>query len=94
MKNIYDINDFVCVLTEQNVLKGIVERVKLRRKELKLTQKGLAKKSGVSYASIRRFESTGEISFASLLKIANALNALSDFNSLFDNEIITNLKDY
>lgn len=94
MKNIYDINDFVCVLTEQNVLKGIVERVKLRRKELKLTQKGLAKKSGVSYASIRRFESTGEISFASLLKIANVLNALSDFNLLFNNEIITNLKDY
>lgn len=94
MKNIYDINDFVCVLTEQNVLKGIVERVKLRRKELKLTQKGLAKKSGVSYASIRRFESTGEISFVSLLKIANVLNAFSDFNLLFDNEIITNLKDY
>lgn len=94
MKNMYDINNFVHTLTEQSVLSGIVERVKQRRKELKLTQQGLAKRSGVSYASIRRFESTGEISFTSLLKIANALNALADFNMLFNNEIVSNLKEY
>lgn len=94
MKNMYDINNFVHTLTEQSVLSGIIEKVKQRRKELKLTQQGLAKKSGVSYASIRRFESTGEISFTSLLKIANALNALADFNMLFNNEIISNLKEY
>lgn len=94
MKNMYDINNFVQALTEQSVLSGIIEKVKQRRKELKLTQQGLAKKSGVSYASIRRFESTGEISFTSLLKIANALNALADFNMLFNNEIISDLKEY
>lgn len=94
MKNMYDINSFVNTLTEQSVLNKITEKVKLRRKELKLTQRTLSKKSGVSYASIRRFESTGEISFTSLLKIANALNALSDFNMLFNNEIVTNLKEY
>lgn len=94
MKNMYDINNFVHTLTEQSVLSGITERVKQRRKECKLTQQGLAKKSGVSYASIRRFESTGEISFTSLLKIANALNSLADFNVLFSTEIISNLKDY
>lgn len=94
MKNMYDINNFVHTLTEQSVLSGITERVKQRRKECKLTQQGLAKKSGVSYASIRRFESTGEISFTSLLKIANALNALADFNVLFSTEIISNLKEY
>lgn len=90
----YDINNFVHALTEQSVLSGIAERVKQRRKECKLTQQGLAKKSGVSYASIRRFESTGEIAFTSLLKIANALNALADFNMLFNNEIVSNLKEY
>ncbi len=94
MKNMYDINNFVHILTEQSVLSGITERVKQRRKECKLTQQGLAKKSGVSYASIRRFESTGEISFTSLLKIANVLNALADFNMLFNNEIVSNLKEY
>lgn len=94
VKNMYDINNFVHTLTEQSVLSGIIEKVKQRRKELKLTQQGLAKKSGVSYASIRRFESTGEISFTSLLKIANALNALADFNMLFNTEIVSNLKEY
>ena len=94
MKNKYDLNNFVHTLTEQSVLNGIVERVKERRKELKISQKGLSQKSGVSYASIRRFESTGEISFNSLLKIASVLNALVDFNMLFSNEIISDLKEY
>ena len=94
MKNKYDLNDFVSTLTEQSVLCGIVERVKERRKELKLSQQALSKRSGVSYASIRRFESTGEVSFTSLLKIASVLNALADFCKLFENEIVTNLKEY
>lgn len=94
MKNKYDISDFVDTLTEQRVLCGIVERVKLRRKELKISQKELSKRSGVSYASIRRFESLGEISFTSLLKIASVLNALEDFCTLFSRENIINLKDY
>ena len=94
MNNKYDINNFVNTLTEQSVIGGIVERIKERRKELKITQHTLAQRSGVSYASIRRFESTGEISFTSLLKIANVLNALADFNMLFANEIVSNLKEY
>ena len=94
MKDKYDISKFVNVQTEQNVLSGIIERVKLRRKEMKLSQRMLAQKSGVSYASIRRFESTGEISFASLMKIASVLNSLDDFNKLFINEIVVDLKDY
>lgn len=90
----FDIGTFVNVTTEENILKGIVDRVKLRRKELKLTQKDLAKRSGVSYGSIRRFESCGEISLTSLLKIANAINCLEDFNELFKYQQITSLKDY
>lgn len=94
MSNKYDLNDFVHTITEQNVLDAIVEKVKTRRKELKLTQQDMAKRSGVSYASIRRFENTGEISFTSLLKIASVLNALADFNLLFNTENVTNLKEY
>ena len=94
MENKYDLNKFVHTITEKDVLCGITKRVKERRKEAKFTQRELARRSGVSYASIRRFESTGEISFTSLLKIANVFNTLSEFNALFCNEIITNLKDY
>lgn len=94
MKNKFDISAFVNVETQQTVLSNLVDRVKARRKESKLTQKQLAERSGVSYASIRRFEETGDISLASLLKIGHALKCLSDFNLLFKTPIITNLKDF
>ncbi len=93
MKNNFDINEFVSTPTIQSILVSLTDRVKERRKEMKLSQKLLAQKSGVSYASIRRFENTGEISLVSLLKIAKALSCLEDFNELFGNKIITNLKD-
>ncbi len=94
MDNKFDISAFVNVETQQTVLSSLVDRVKSRRKESKLTQKKLAERSGVSYASIRRFEETGDISLTSLLKIAHALKCLPDFNLLFKTPIITNLKDF
>lgn len=94
MKEKYDLKEFVSAITEQEITIKIINNVKERRKELKLTQRELAKRSGVSYASIRRFETIGEISFTSLLKIASALNSLEDFYLLFNNEIVTNLKEY
>ena len=94
MNKQFDISEFVITETEQSILAGLVKREKQRRKELRLTQKELAVKSGVSYASVRRFETTGDISLSSLLKIGNAVGCLSDFNGLFKSKKITNLKDY
>ena len=71
----------------------MVNRVIARRKELKIFQKDLAFKSGVSYGSIRKFETTGEISLKSIIQIAKVLNSLEDFNKLFVYTQITNLKD-
>ena len=93
MDNRFDISNFVNTTTEQSIIYNLIDRTKQRRKELKLSQKDLATKSGVSYGSIRRFEKSGEISLTSLIKIASALNALEDFNQLFKHKIITNLKD-
>ena len=90
----FDIGQFVNALTEENVLNNMVARVKKKRKAMKISQKALAEQSGVSYASIRRFESTGEISLVSLLKIAHALQCLKDFEELFKGSSITNLKDF
>lgn len=92
MERKFDISDFVNAPTIQSTLVSLTDRVKERRKELKLSQKLLAQKSGVSYASVRRFENTGDIALASLLKIANTLNCLTDFNALFANKIVTDLK--
>ena len=94
MVNKFDIGQFVGVLTEQSVVNGIVERVKKKRKLMKISQRQLSQKSGVTYASVRRFETTGEISLTSLLKIAHALDALKDFENVFKGQVITNLKDY
>ena len=94
MEKKFDIGQFVNTLTEQSVVKGIVERAKKKRKQMKISQKELAQKSGVTYASIRRFETTGEISLSSLLKIARALDALKDFENVFKGQAITSLKDY
>ncbi len=82
MERRFDISDFVDTVTEASITENLIKRVKLRRKELKYTQQELAKRSGVSYASIRRFETTGDISLASLIKIAHAMNCLEDFNNM------------
>ena len=52
------------------------------RKQEKMSQRELSERSGVAYASIRKFESTGIISLEPLLKICEALNRLTDFESI------------
>ncbi len=93
MINKFDISDFVKVATVQSITCQLVERFKKRRKESKLTQRELSKRSGVSYGSIRRFESSGDISLNALLKISGVIGCLEDFNELFKNMIVKNLKD-
>lgn len=94
MKNKFDINQFVEVITPQSMAQKLAEKEKTSRKQMKLTQKELSVRSGVSYASVRRFENSGEISLFSLLKIANVLGVLDDFNALFTRKAITSLKDF
>lgn len=53
--------------------KDNIDRARNKRKTLKLSQEELAKRSGVSFCSVKRFENTGEISLTSLLKIAVVL---------------------
>lgn len=52
------------------------------RKQVKMSQRELSERSGVAYASVRKFESTGIISLESLLKICEALKRLTDFESI------------
>lgn len=60
-----------------------MKRMRLRRKEKKITQEMLARYSDVSLGSIKRFERTGEISLSSLIKIAFVLGCEDDFDGLF-----------
>ena len=58
-----------------------------RARELRLTrnmrQSDLAERSGVTLASIRRFEKEGEISLKNLMLIAIALNRAQDMEQVF-----------
>ena len=93
MENKFDISMFVDVLTTEQALCNLVNRFVQRRKEMKITQRELSKRTMVSYASIRRFETTGEISLTSLLKLADALDYLEDFEKLFKRKALTNLEE-
>lgn len=72
--------------TPLEILTETAARAKTRRLALNFTQQGLAERSGVSLGSIKRFERSGKIAFEALLKVALALNALTDFESLFSSQ--------
>lgn len=65
-----------------DILVLISQNVVALRKEKGWTQQNLAEKSDVSYGSIKRFETSGQISFESLLKIVESLRRLSEFENI------------
>lgn len=61
----------------------VAKREKERRRRMGITQETLARKAGVSLGSLRRFEQTGDISFASLISLCYALGCQEDLTALF-----------
>jgi len=83
---------YLFLKTPEELQLEIAGRLKQRRLAQNLTQEGLAKRAGMSVPSLKRFEKTGEISFHSLLHIANTLNCLDEIDTLFqDNPKPTSL---
>jgi transcriptional regulator with XRE-family HTH domain len=74
-----------------DVLKELSEKHKVLRRQASLTQSELAKRSGVSLGSIKRFELTGQISLESLLKSVQVLNRIGDFELILNSD--DNLKN-
>lgn len=73
----------VILKTPQEIRHDLAARAQVRRLALNMSQKELAARSGVSLGSVKRFETTGEISLTSLLSIALVLNDLEAFAALF-----------
>jgi transcriptional regulator with XRE-family HTH domain len=76
-------NRFSITKLPSTIMQEIAVRHKLVRKSHNLSQAELAARSGVSLGSLKRFETTGQISFESLLKLAYFLDRLSDFDGVF-----------
>lgn len=70
--------------TPREIDQLIASRIRSIRKRRKISQKRLSEKSGVSLGSVKRFESSGEISLISLTKIAIALDLENELEGLFE----------
>ncbi|MFH0757999.1 MAG: helix-turn-helix transcriptional regulator [Bacteroidota bacterium] len=65
-----------------DVLPNTAMKVRKLRKKEGYSQAELARRSGVSLGSIKRFENTGQISMVSFLKILHLLNRLEEFDGI------------
>ncbi len=68
----------VLFFTVSKAQEAIAENMRNRRLATGLTQQGLAKRSGVNLATLRKFEQKGIISLESFLRLAMVLDTLED----------------
>lgn len=80
-------------LLPSEISAAIAERCRARRLALGLSRDALAARSGVTAASLKRFERTGSIAFDSLVRLAIALDALDGFDLLFAKRTYQSLDD-
>ena len=79
--------------TPKEIESTIAVNLRVLRKKRKLSMNALAELSGVSYGSLKRFESIGEISLTSLLKLAIVLDCADDFEQLFNKSEIHSIQE-
>ena len=69
----------------------MAERHKMLRKQAGFTQSELARRSGVSLGSLKRFETSGQISMQSLFLLIDVLGRLDDVDKIL--KPIENMKE-
>lgn len=79
--------------TAEELDKKLSQRVRNIRRRRKISQEELAHMSGVSYGSVKRFETTGKISLLSLTKLAMALDMADELRELFTQVPYRNIQE-
>ena len=79
--------------TPEEIIMGVAERLTRIRKRRKITQQELSVKSNVSYGSIKRFETSGQISLISLTKLCVALECTDEIKRLFTDVEYKNIEE-
>lgn len=79
--------------TPEEINSKIADRLKNIRKRRRISQKKLSEISGVSYGSIKRFETTGQISLLSLTRIATALDVVNELREIFSQVPYKNIQE-
>lgn len=73
--------------TPASVMRELAQKTQQLRKKTGISQLELSKRSGVSYGSLKRFETSGQISLESLLKLAYFFDRLDDFTPVFQIDV-------
>ena len=68
--------------TPPEMQRALADRMRQVRLSLGLKQSTLAGRAGVTLASLRRFEQTGEASLKLLLRVCHVLGRLDEFNDI------------
>lgn len=68
----------ISLISTTKAQQKIAEHVRERRLLMELTQEGLAERSGVPLATLRKFEQKGTISLESLLKLLMVVGGLEE----------------
>lgn len=79
--------------TPSDVTLRLANRLKSIRKRKKITQKQLAGRSNVSYATLRKFEKTGRISLESFVKLTMELGVIQEVNDLFTEPMYSSIDE-
>lgn len=79
--------------TPEEINLKIADRLKNIRKRRRISQKKLSEISGVSYGSIKRFETTGQISLLGLTRIATALDVVNELREIFSQVPYKNIQE-
>ena len=79
--------------TAEEMDAALAKRIRGIRKRRRLTQQDMSERSGVSLGTLKRFETTGQISLLSLTKLAIALGCENEIRSLFDNVVYESIEE-
>ena len=79
--------------TPEELNKKLAMRVRNIRKRRSISQQNLSDISGVSYGSVKRFETTGQISLLALTKIAIALDIADELRNIFTQVPYRNIEE-
>ena len=69
--------------TAEEINENLAKRIRNIRRRRRISQERLSEISGVSLGSVKRFESTGNISLLSLTRISIALDLADEIRNIF-----------
>ena len=79
--------------TPSDVAIRLANKIKSIRKRRKITQKQLAGRSNVSYATLRKFEATGQISLESFIKLVMELGLKDELDNWFSSPVYNSIDE-